>query len=600
MHARRLHTLVLPLFFAVCSLAVTFTPAQAISCQAAVSVSTDADPRLSQKLSVSVANIPFADLCASLQRKTGVLLSAAPDLAEDKVSLFCKERSLADILQAIGHLFDFEWRRDRASPGCSYTLFQPEEARIKEARLRERDRNSVLALLDRQMEPYRPYVGLTIAQLDALMETATGEEKRRIRYFRHVMLGPATVFMMLPHGGREALLRGQELRFTSTADAPWRLPGNVVDALVDEAKDARVQKTAVGFNMSRGPGAPGSPVVDMPDVSSFVAIWLKGGQSGTYTLHYQQGLTVPSLHLSNLGTSGDRFLQPGRQLHPSNAELNAALAKLSEMQRPITVRLEPTGEIPANTHSDLLMTGPGPVVREADLAEAFHKGTGRDVLADSFAGAFWVAPLRAEGKPLFDVLNRDGDGIGVHWDLQDGFLRFRSFTYYQQRPAEISNRLWESWAAHRKQQGALPAEDVAQIAQLPAEQLFSSANAAGAIAFYGLTEWIHLTDERLYPHFHFLAALSPDQRAQALSPEGLSFRRLPLKVQPDFLALAFNAPPSRAPGSIDTAHASYRVLFRQAPWSVRFAYAWRDPQGRSWARIVGPAGFRIVEPGEKE
>ena len=593
-------------------------------------INASLDSRLSQKFTFGVKNLPFTDFCKQLGAKSEVSFAADQYVADDKITLFCTDRPIADILQQIAILFDFTWERTGSAPAYRYLLTQSREARLKEAALRARENDSGLALLDKEMEQYRPYLGLTIGQLDNLIASSTGVEKERARYFRNVQMSPATVFLTLAPAGREALSKGTTLMFSSQSAGPQALPSNLTQALSAYwLSESTYQHSTNGKEDTQ---EYREAIRKASDANWIVRITLARKSAGRFTFEFHTGFSVPSLNIYNQDMfSGGQALRPAVDAALDNARLNAALAPLAEMRKPITIDLMPSGTVdPALWHTAQMTTGP--IVTAADIETAIHIATGADVIADSFAGAYPPGMLNAHETPLFDVMCRDSDRMHLQWSKQDGFLRFRNVRYYQQRLSEVPDRLLTRWATARAARGALSGPEVAEIAALSDAQLDSDAVAAVAIAYYGLKEWALVVKPDLRPHWQLLGAIPQAQRNSAFMPQGLPFSQVPMKLERRFQDLAWGSPTAVDSANYrDRIRANLRVEYTMPPhrdppgaisslpggksenaqnqfasvpeqneriqWHVKFIYTYGGPEKGRWRRIIEPDRMSTGEPG---
>jgi hypothetical protein len=227
-------------------------------------------------------------------------------------------------------------------------------------------------------------------------------------------------------------------------------------------------------------------------------------------------------------------------------------------------------------------------VTTADVLEALHHASGLPIVADHYTRLYPPAELAVQNMPLFDTLNRLSNTLRLRWDrdADDGWLQFRSASFFNDRIKEVPNRLLARWSASRRQHGALTLDDLIEIAQLSDPQLDSAAMAEGAQLCWGLGEWgLARRDAGLRRHVRFLAAFTPDQLRQAQSAQGLAFTRMTLAQQQGYLAVAL-APggpsdkPSGAPS--DPADSGLEAL---ANATMRIDYTL-------------PGGFQWVKPEE--
>jgi len=119
------------------------------------------DLRLDRKVSLRERGVALEALCRELQAATGVSLCAAPSVADEKVTLFCRDRSLRAVMRAVGSLLGFTWQRSRTGGAYRYELVQERNARRLQEALRVRDHNAALLALDSEMQRYRRYLALS-------------------------------------------------------------------------------------------------------------------------------------------------------------------------------------------------------------------------------------------------------------------------------------------------------------------------------------------------------------------------------------------------------------------------------------------------------
>jgi hypothetical protein len=86
--------------------------------------------------------------------------------------------------------------------------------------------------------------------------------------------------------------------------------------------------------------------------------------------------------------------------------------------------------------------------------------------------------------------------------------------------------------------------------------------AEGVKECFGLTEWDLARSGDFRPHLRYLTLLSPAQRQEAMSPDGLSFTRMSLAQQQQFIAHIG----SRLQSVQELATAVLRVEYTQPGW----------------------------------
>jgi hypothetical protein len=211
------------------------------------------------------------------------------------------------------------------------------------------------------------------------------------------------------------------------------------------------------------------------------------------------------------------------------------------------------------------------MVTSAEVLEAIHRATRLPVVGDFYTRLYPASALVLGDVSRFDALNRLCDRMRVRWQKQDGWLQFRSASYFHDRLKEVPNRLLRRWAASRRQHGVLTLDDLCDIAGLPEAQLDASEMAQGARVLYGLMEWEWPRRPSLRRYLQHLAQFTPAQRRQMQTPQGLLFSQMTLAQQQRYLALAFMG---NGTGRLeDLAGATMRV-----DYSIPGSYEWRLPR----------------------
>jgi hypothetical protein len=235
---------------------------------------------------------------------------------------------------------------------------------------------------------------------------------------------------------------------------------------------------------------------------------------------------------------------------PNNSALNAYLARDPALRRSVSV--EPQGtcsvDLPIGDEASR-KPSPSPASHRppftakrrattADVLEALHQVTGLPIVADFYTRLYSPESVSVQDQPLFAVLNQLADTMRLRWSKEGSWLQFRSATFYDDRLKEVPNRLLNHWVSVRQQHRALPLDHLVEVAQLSDAQLDSQEMAEGARLCWGLLEWDLGRAKHRRPHLRFLASFTRAQRQEAMSPNGLTFGRLSLPQQQQFIALA--------------------------------------------------------------
>src|SRR5207247_1238721 len=231
---------------------------------------------------------------------------------------------------------------------------------------------------------------------------------------------------------------------------------------------------------------------------------------------------------------------------------------------------------------------------------ALHRVSGLPIVADYYTRLYDPAAVSLHNQPLLEALNRVSDAMRMRWHKEAGaWLQFRSTSFYYDRLKEVPNRLLMRWVASRRQHGYLTLEDLVEIAQLSDTQLDAADMAEGAKEYWGLKEWDLVRSNprgaAIRQHLRALAGFTPAQRQEMLTPAGLSFARMSLAQQQQFMAAAleFGSPLQ----SLDElAGATLRVNYTQPGW-----FEWRPPGNWWWRYVVAlERGKRVPLPRIRE
>jgi hypothetical protein len=202
-------------------------------------------------------------------------------------------------------------------------------------------------------------------------------------------------------------------------------------------------------------------------------------------------------------------------------------------------------------------------------------------VADYYTRLYKPEGVTLKDRPLFDALNQLADTMRLRWNKENGWLQFRSVSFFHDRLKEVPNRLLTRWAGSRQKYGSLSLDDLIEIAQLSDTQLDATDMAEGARELFGLAEWDLARGRSARPHLRFLASFNPAQRQAVTSGEGLPFAKMTLAQQQQFINLAFGGRSEPGQSLEELATAALRI-----DYSPPGAFEWRPPT----ADLVLPGG----------
>jgi hypothetical protein len=563
------------------------------------------DTRLAREVTLAVKATALSDLCDRLRDDTGVHLLAGSSVADEKVTLFCREMPLRDVMRQLSRPFGHTWVRSGKVGAFRYELMQDLRSQLLEEELRNRDRNAALLAMEREIQRYRPYLILSPDEALARAKTAGPEEKKLLETLADHAWGPIQLYFRLSARDMAALRAGERLTFRTMPRSAGEqlLPPDVARGVLQPFRGWNVVRHGDGYRQAfEVPGGGALPVPALSEARTAVTLSIRQSEPGRTALFGHASWSVPGAG-GGVGREPAVGVSPG-VARPDNAALNAAVRRDPALRARVTVRPQPGCLLPPNP-SDAPGASPEPRVTMADVLEALHQATGLPVVADYYSRLYPPAEVSAANQPLFDALCRLADRMRLRWrwDSPQGWLQLRSASYYDDRLKEVPNRLLERWAAARRRHGTLTLDHLVEIAQLSDDQLNADGMAEAARACFGLREWEIARSRQLRAHLRFLAGFTPAQRQEAMGPAGLLFSRMPLAQQQRYLALALGADGEGLRSLEELAGATLRVQYTHPG-----GFQWGDPGhpgvGRYTRWVIplepGPEGRRVLRSAVQE
>jgi hypothetical protein len=606
------------------------------------------DTRLARQVTLQQKAEALADLCERLRADTGIYLAAGQSVADEKVTILCEKMPLREVMRQLSRPFGYTWLRSGKAGEYRYELVQDLRSQLLEEELRNRDRNGALLALEREIDHYRPLLGLSPDEALARARTASPEEKPLLEKLATDGWGPIQMYFRLSRRDLAALRAGQRITFSAEPHPGEQpLPPDLARGILACQRNVRLIRGERGLEFASDLTDPRSlSLVSVPEVRAQVRLEISQSELGQFTLAGSAGLFTtaearPSgsgdhrQPLWSLSSSGPWASGTASASVRSDDPLaNARLARDPALRARVTVRPRPScgmdlspgpspkrGGVPdagygvpaakepqprdSGDREDKLplpASGRGsggevnpPRVTTADVLEALHRSTGMPIVADYYTRLFPADTASVQAMPLSEALNHLAGVTRLRWKKEGDWLQFRSASFFNDRLKEVPNRLLTRWAAAHRQHGALTLDDLVEIAQLPDAQLDADDVAEGARECFGLIEWTLARKRLLRPHLRYLSGLTPAQRQAALSSTGLPFTGMSLSQQQEFIAHAL-LPGADPLQSVDElAGAALRVEY-----SLPGRFEWRVP-GPSWLQWVAPMeagrqGRRVLRP----
>ena len=505
------------------------------------------DARLARKVTLAAKGVAFVDFCRLLRGMTGIEITAGRSIANEKLTVFCKDQPLRDLMRQTRQVFGFTWLRSDEEGVFRYELVQSMRRQLEEEELRNRDRAEALLDLNAQLENYRKNLNMSPEEAAAKYNAATGEEKQLLWAHQMNGSGPAQLFLDLSADELDSLRNGQQLMFSGMpSDNERALPPGIGERLLNHPDSFRLALTDQGAQF--GPPAyvqNGKPLSEFPGLIPTIRLSIQESEPGRFELVGGAGVKIPGRNADQIDTAMSNVLIASG-LSPSirapqnalvNAAQKAAFQKDAALKGKVTIQLKATCEL---TNALYERSKAGPCLTSADALEALHKATGQSVIADYFTRVYAPDEVSVTNLPLFDALCRLADTMRLRWKREGGWLQFRSVGYFNENRMEVSNASLNRWAASRREHGALTLNDLIEIAQLTDAQLNSDRMSGGARAIFGLKEW-PVARNLLRRDLRFLALLTPQQCEAAVTETGVPFAQMSAPQQVAFCELCMGS-----------------------------------------------------------
>jgi RNA polymerase sigma-70 factor (ECF subfamily) len=580
------------------------------------------DGRLTQKVTLAFKATALSDLCDHMRTKTGVHLTAGPSVADEKVTLFCKGMPLREVMRQLSRPFGYAWTRGKREGGeYRYELVQDLRSQLLEEELRNRDRNEALLALEREIDRYRPYLGLSPNEALARALRAPEAEKPLLEKYADVGWAPIQIYFRLSPQELAMLRAGQELIFSEAPGAGERqLPADLKRGVLECNRHYRLIRHADRLEFAKDANDPRAvPLADVPEVKAQLAIMIPESEPGQFQLTGHAGAFYhqspePRHRWSIMEGRPPYAVGRGPSFSQAATERRSAPEPRDPaLKTPVTLRPQPSGfashpsPLPPPRNGEGESRNAEPKVTTADVLEALHRATGLPIVADFYTRLYDPKHVSAQNQPLHALLDRLGETMRLRWRLEEEttasgagkrWLQIRSATYYHDRLKEVPNRLLTRWAEVRRRHGMLPLDNLVEIARLSDAQLDGEEMRQGAIEWWGIPEWRLLRSRDFHPHVRFLGEFTSEQRQMMMRVGGLPFDKMSLAQQQAFLAHAVKGEPLRSFDEL--AGATLRVDYTQPG-----AFQWQKPGGFTPNRWVvrlepGPTGRRLLIPPIRE
>jgi hypothetical protein len=502
------------------------------------------DRRLLAPTAFQEQDRPLRDLLEELSAKLDVRLTATTDTGDDRITLFLHERPAAEALALIAEHLDFQWRRR----GDGFELGQDLRSRQREALLREQEFERLLVQLRRMAEigawpreKREQYLRDAIATLQRNELPKHEEERlsREIGSFANEK-SAEVVAALLPALSSQQLAHLRNSGFLRLSSGDGSLPPRLA-SITHGAID--VHRAELRAMLEEFGGQTLGPRNETAPVRADVVLYLEREAigSGTHQAGAQQELVLKaSLHSlrgtleePNSGPSLGAWVQavpapPAREAEPSAAD--PALQR--EVQIPPGA---PVAEPPASAAgTEAQRWAPG-MLTLGELCEALHRQAGLEVVADSFVRARVHRELASGRRTARHLLDLASTHLEYEWRQEETILRLRNRHHYNDRPAEVPERVLAPVREAVLARG-FGLDDLARFAAV-----LTDAQCRGLDDYWGwYFEGTGMSAGPFYParrHLRFWNTLNPAQRQHVLRDEQIVVRQLDVNQRQALLAV---------------------------------------------------------------
>jgi hypothetical protein len=498
------------------------------------------DTRLFREVTLRVKALSLPELCEQLRTQTGVTLRAARGVEDENVTVFVKARPAREVMRQVARLFGYRWLRSGEEGKYRYELSQDLRSQLAEEEMRSRDFHAALVSLDERMRAYDRFTRLPPEELARRVMSANlaqGEARTLLGKLSGANWGGVYLYPRLGAAERALLAAGQELRVVPNGPEALRLPVEWVRPLLTSSR--------LFFSMGSEPGtfqaAPEAVLrdrgleptgaADWPGARAEISLKINRSELGVVSLESGAAVIVP-VNGAELPVRTRQTVLSARSPSASaarNAEANKAVAVDPVFKK--IVRITPKHTCAAEAKDE-------PHLVTADFWEAVHDASGMPVVADAYSRRFPAPEVPAGSAPLFTVLCRGADALGLRWRNDGEYLLARSTSYFWDKRKEAARRDLRKWAEERRRDG-LPLGSLLDMALLSDEQLDSEVVGKLVRGCWGIDEWSVLS-RRAAPRLadpapvrryaRFLTTLT-DEQLRAATSAGLGSQALSAQQQ---------------------------------------------------------------------
>lgn len=424
------------------------------------------DARLQVKRTLRLDGASIRDMLAHLERDTGIGFFADSTVVDDRVTLYVRNRPVAEIMSAVADFFHFEWKREGKPGNYAYTLFQTEAAREQERDARLARAREVGKLIAEEVAAYERWESFSDTQLREYIKEIGDKlltEKDPGRR-RALLIDSAVCAELVTRPTGRALVNRFLRNFSAEEIASLIQKGTTIYAW-PSIPGCRDISSEIVEAIRRTPVSEGEGTLSILTQANYICIKLTGQLGRGPGLRWS--MTIGEFTINNRRTAGYTGFLPsiGFPIEPLSSDQTEPEGWRNDPRLNTRVSFAYSAERPPESAARLPARG-------LSLGTALGK-LSEEYAFDFIADSFWMNRLSHFGfkdAPLGDVFTTLARMTSHHWWKQDGFIMMRSNLYAIDRWTEPPATSVERWM-ERGKAGTLELDDYAEMAALPEQQL---------------------------------------------------------------------------------------------------------------------------------
>jgi hypothetical protein len=135
------------------------------------------DPRLDKPVTLRLRKCPLSTVTAALGGQIGVTLTASPEVADEPAIVYATAQPAKQVMQHLALLFNYRWRRHGKSGEPGYELYQDVKSRQEEEALRQREVAQALEALRQAIRERLELAQRSPDDLNKAADAAKAEEQ---------------------------------------------------------------------------------------------------------------------------------------------------------------------------------------------------------------------------------------------------------------------------------------------------------------------------------------------------------------------------------------------------------------------------------------